>query len=1009
MSANQAFRLSGLAAIISSALSVLAAMVSIVGMVVPVVPDLVVHILLMVNNAFIFFALIGFYGIQYKETGGLGLGGFILAVCGILLEFVFAPLGWLLFLAGLFSFAIANGRTGALPAWGVWLWLLGAVVAILGGILSVSLLFVLGLVTAAGGRAWLGSALWSQKMGSAPNRLSSTSRGRKKAVKLDILNLLILLTLLLGVTACSEHAAPDPVTASTIDPADITLVPYASEDHGFSGVVPGGWVEVQPGIYLAGPPDDRPKTVLIQCLEGGITIDQATAIWVPLLGLEKLPDSIGIRETVSSTWELHTYETVDADLGPRKGDIALAETDDGVYLVALITTPEEHKALHDAIFLPAVDALAPVTDFPSHYQDYAEWPVVAAIEGVGDNVHETVEFTLDACTSLRIYAIGEGSERRMDDFGFIESAATGQVPWQMYYFETTSAGYYRNRRVDRALTLPAGTYRLHFETNGSHSFEDWDNRPPGHRFWGIALYEEPSPEGDPAVCWERPSSPEELGWSSEKLDRIKPELERLGTAALMVVDHGQIVFEWGNTANNFMAHSMRKSLVSALYGIAVDRGTIDMSSTLQELDIDDVVPLTTAEKQATVADLLKARSGVYIPAAGEAASMRADRPDRGSHPPGTFWYYNNWDFNALGTIFDQETGQNVYQAFDAWVAEPIGMQDFFPDDLQYTYEYWLSQHPYYGFRISARDLARFGQLYLQEGEWQGVQLIPADWVRESTATHSEIGPDEGYGYLWWTGVNGGLFPHVRVKEHSYCASGYRGHRVIVLPYRNLVVVHRVNTDETEVNLDDAQIGPLLWLVLDAAGETGLGEPPPILATGVRERYAGYGFSFEHPRGMNMWEFGLLQDGRVDLNNTVPATESAGCVGGNTEDEEVGILWTTTETAPDLEDLIETHYRGAEENARLRNQELSFTRGEMVIGTVAGHEMGYQYHSGWILLPEADAPLYGAGVVGGWYCEESGRAYILYFYQWAEEEARLTEARVLAEFQRYAESLDCHQP
>jgi hypothetical protein len=88
--------------------------------------------------------------------------------------------------------------------------------------------------------------------------------------------------------------------------------------------------------------------------------------------------------------------------------------------------------------------------------------------------------------------------------------------------------------------------------------------------------------------------------------------------------------------------------------------------------------------------------------------------------------------------------------------------------------------------------------------------------------------------MWWTGVNGGLLPNVQVKEHSYYASGYRGHRVIVLPYRNLVIVHRVNTDGGDVNLEDAQIGLLLWLILDAAGETEIGEPPFIeSAKGVR--------------------------------------------------------------------------------------------------------------------------------------------------------------------------------
>ena len=106
----------------------------------------------------------------------------------------------------------------------------------------------------------------------------------------------------------------------------------------------------------------------------------------------------------------------------------------------------------------------------------------------------------------------------------------------------------------------------------------------------------------------------------------------MNVAALMVVTDGQVVYEWGNTANNFQAHSMRKSLLSALYGIAVADGAIELSQTLAELNIDDKTPLTEAEKEATVADLLKARSGVYIPAAGEAASMKALRPRRGSHP-----------------------------------------------------------------------------------------------------------------------------------------------------------------------------------------------------------------------------------------------------------------------------------------------------------------------------------------------------------------------------------------
>jgi len=344
----------------------------------------------------------------------------------------------------------------------------------------------------------------------------------------------------------------------------------------------------------------------------------------------------------------------------------------------------------------------------------------------------------------------------------------------------------------------------------------------------------------PGKSWQKTATPEQLGWSSEKLAAARAYSGKIGSAAVMIVDDGVVVDAWGDITRKFECHSMRKSLLSALIGIHVEEGHIDMSKTMEELGIDDNEPsLTATEKQATVADLIKARSGIYHPALGESPGMKAGRPDRHSHAPGTFWYYNNWDFNALGTIFEQETGTKIFQEFDRRLAKPLQMEDFKVDDCRYltgddydTGE--LSIHPYYLFRMSARDLARFGFLFLREGRWRNQQMIPARWVRESTASHSKIGPESGYGYMWWTGVKGGLFPNVRVKEHSFYASGYRGHRVIVLPYRKLVIVHRVHTDRSGQSVDSRQIGQLLWLILAATGETDIGEDPSIeAAKGVR--------------------------------------------------------------------------------------------------------------------------------------------------------------------------------
>jgi CubicO group peptidase (beta-lactamase class C family) len=96
--------------------------------------------------------------------------------------------------------------------------------------------------------------------------------------------------------------------------------------------------------------------------------------------------------------------------------------------------------------------------------------------------------------------------------------------------------------------------------------------------------------------------------------------------------------------------------VQPLYGIAAGRGEIDLSQNLAQLRIDDNEPSVSAEeKTATVRDLLEARSGVCHAALFETPSMAARRPPRHSHPAGTFWYYNNWDFNALGAIYERAT------------------------------------------------------------------------------------------------------------------------------------------------------------------------------------------------------------------------------------------------------------------------------------------------------------------------------------------------------------------
>ena len=94
----------------------------------------------------------------------------------------------------------------------------------------------------------------------------------------------------------------------------------------------------------------------------------------------------------------------------------------------------------------------------------------------------------------------------------------------------------------------------------------------------------------PGKSWQTAATPEALGWSSEKLAQARAYSERIGSAAVMIVDNGIVVDAWGDIERNYHCHSMRKSLLSGLYGIYVAEGKIDIAKTLEELDIDDKTP-----------------------------------------------------------------------------------------------------------------------------------------------------------------------------------------------------------------------------------------------------------------------------------------------------------------------------------------------------------------------------------------------------------------------------------
>lgn len=302
-------------------------------------------------------------------------------------------------------------------------------------------------------------------------------------------------------------------------------------------------------------------------------------------------------------------------------------------------------------------------------------------------------------------------------------------------------------------------------------------------------------------------SPDQAGYVPEKLAELQRFLETSGSDSLLLLHDGKVFFEWGDIRKKLLVHSMRKALLNGVYGhLALERG-IDLQQSLAQLKIDDEpLPLTEAEKSAKLLDVLQSRSGVYHPAAAESPGMVLRRPERGSHPPGSFFYYNNWDFNVAGAVFEQLAGRRLYDSFNEAIAQPLGMLDYHnriatvqglddtppPDtDGYYQYERGQSRFPAYHFRLSAHDLALYGQLYLDEGCWKGRQLVSAEWIRQSTQPRSIVQEEYGlaYGMLWDV-----LVPARPDERPAYFHTGVDVHMLAVYPERRLVLVHRVNTE-----------------------------------------------------------------------------------------------------------------------------------------------------------------------------------------------------------------------
>lgn len=318
-------------------------------------------------------------------------------------------------------------------------------------------------------------------------------------------------------------------------------------------------------------------------------------------------------------------------------------------------------------------------------------------------------------------------------------------------------------------------------------------------FCGQALYGQTYPKTD----WAYVENPEENGWQRSQLRELRGFIiDSTSLTGLMIIHKGKVVYDYGDIEEVSYIASCRKSVLAILYGKYVKDGTIDLDKTLADLKIDDVNPLSTKEKAATIQDLISSRSGVFHDASN-GGDLGAFAPSRNSKEPGEFWLYNNWDFNAAGYIFEQETGKNIYDEVEAQLAIPLGMQDWDRSLQKKSGNTERSKYLAYHMWFSTRDLARIGYLMLRNGKWQNRQLIDADWIKEMTnpwTTHAEVKEELpqlpslkyfkfDYGYMWW------LFNQEEDPRFkgAYTAFGAYGQAVAVYPAIDVVIAFKTHS------------------------------------------------------------------------------------------------------------------------------------------------------------------------------------------------------------------------
>lgn len=285
------------------------------------------------------------------------------------------------------------------------------------------------------------------------------------------------------------------------------------------------------------------------------------------------------------------------------------------------------------------------------------------------------------------------------------------------------------------------------------------------------------------------STPEAQGISSQNVREFVEAVDKIDTLhSFMIVRHGQVIAEgwWKPEAADkpHVLHSLSKSFNATAVGLAIADGKFNLDDPVLKFFPNDA-PAEPSEnlKAMKVRDLLTMSCGhdTEPKAVGGAPTVKQFLAQPVPHVPGTHFQYNTMGSYTLSAIVTKTTGQTTLEYLKPRLFAPLGIEhpewDSSPEG---------NSLGGYGLKLCTEDIAKFGQLYLQKGKWNGQQLIPEAWVEQATSkqvpndqeSHAKIGIDwqQGYGFQFW-----------RCTHHAFRGDGAAGQLCVVIPEKDVVV------------------------------------------------------------------------------------------------------------------------------------------------------------------------------------------------------------------------------